>query len=153
MGPPEGDLRRKLALIRCTGRLEPGEDYAYCNTNYLLLDRIMEKTLGHETSSSSRNASSTRSTSNAPSLRSKDVAIADVMSGFHQGHPADLKTDDIGMVATAQDVAVFLRALNTGELLTDKERGIYASIKSSSIRAGCLVTSFALYHADGMRSS
>ncbi len=33
-----------------------------------------------------------------------------------------------GMIATAEDVGLFLRALNTGELLTDKERKIYSSI-------------------------
>jgi len=32
------------------------------------------------------------------------------------------------MVATAQDVGIFLRALNDGSLLNDEEQGIYSSI-------------------------
>ena len=38
------------------------------------------------------------------------------MSGYHIGYPHDLKPDDIGMVATAEDVGKFLRALNNGTL-------------------------------------
>jgi hypothetical protein len=44
------------------------------------------------------------------------------MENFH------LSKADFGMIATAEDVGLFLRALNTGELLTDKERKIYSSI-------------------------
>jgi len=42
------------------------------------------------------------------------VNIEDVMSGYHVGHPFDLKVNDYGMHATAEDVGTFLRALNNG---------------------------------------
>lgn len=147
---PKATFEEKLALIRgAPADFEPGEDYAYCNTNYLLLDRIIEQTIGYASFQFilERILDPLKLTNTFASI--EDVDIADVMSGFHQGHDADLKTDVIGMVATAQDVAVFLRALNTGDLLTDKERGIYASIYEFE-HSGWVpgYQSFALYHAD-----
>ena len=56
------------------------------------------------------------------------VNIYDVMSGYHVGHPFDLKTDEHGMVATAEDVGTFLRALNDGSLFEPGEQEIYSSI-------------------------
>jgi len=147
---PKATFEEKLALIQgAPADFEPGEEYAYCNTNYLLLNRIMEKTLGHGSFQfiQERILNPLRLSHTFASIQ--DVDIADMMSGFHQGHAVDLKTDDIGMVATAQDVAVFLRALNTGELLTEKERGIYVSIYEFE-HSGWVpgYASFALYHAD-----
>jgi hypothetical protein len=60
------------------------------------------------------------------------VNIEDVMSGYHVGYPHDLKTNDYGMHATAEDVGTFLRALNDadrqGTLFEPGEQEIYASI-------------------------
>jgi hypothetical protein len=39
------------------------------------------------------------------------VNIENVMSGNHGGHPFDLKEDENGMLATAEDVGTFLRVL------------------------------------------
>ena len=147
---PKATFEEKLALIQgAPADFQPGEDYAYCNTNYLLLNRIMEKTLGYESFQFIQERILTPLHLSHTFASIQNVDIADMMSGFHQGHAADLKTDDIGMVATAQDVAVFLRALNTGDLLTDKERGIYASIYEFE-HSGWVpgYESFALYHAD-----
>jgi hypothetical protein len=54
----------------------------------------------------------------------------DVMSGYYVGYDMDLKTGDIGsMLATAEDVGKFIRALNNGSVFTDKqEQEIYSSI-------------------------
>jgi len=57
-----------------------------------------------------------------------EVNIDDVMSGYHEGHPFDLKTNDYGMHATPEDVGTFLRALNDGSLFEPGEQEIYASI-------------------------
>ena len=57
-----------------------------------------------------------------------EVNIDEVMSGYHVGHPHDLKTDDYGMHATAEDVGTFLRALNDGSVFEGGEQEIYASI-------------------------
>ena len=57
-----------------------------------------------------------------------EVNVEDVMSGYHVGYPHDLKTNDYGMHATAEDVGIFLRALNDGSLFKQGEQEIYASI-------------------------
>ena len=50
------------------------------------------------------------------------------MSGYHVGHPLDIKTEEQGMLATAEDVGIFLRALNDGSLFDEGEQEIYSSI-------------------------
>ena len=58
-----------------------------------------------------------------------EVSLADVMSGYYVGIEDDIKTADYGsMVATAEDVGLFLRALNDGSLLDEAERQTYSSI-------------------------
>jgi D-alanyl-D-alanine carboxypeptidase len=57
-----------------------------------------------------------------------EVNIEEVMSGYHVGYPYDLKTNDYGMHATAEEVGIFLRALNNGSLFDQGEQEIYASI-------------------------
>lgn len=57
-----------------------------------------------------------------------EVNIEDVMSGYHVGYPFDLKEDEHGMLATAEDVGIFLRALNDGSLFEPGEKEIYSSI-------------------------
>ncbi len=53
----------------------------------------------------------------------------DLMSGYYAGVDQDIKTTDYGsMVATAEDVGIFLRALNDGSLFNDGEQEIYSSI-------------------------
>ena len=78
-----------------------------------------------------------------------DVNIDDVMSGYHVGHPFDLKTDNQGMLATAEDVGVFLRALNDGSLFNEREQEIYLSIYEYNHK-GWLpgYQSIAKYHKD-----
>lgn len=78
-----------------------------------------------------------------------EVNIADVMSGYHVGHPYDLKTDGRGMLATAQDVGTFLRALNDGSLFGQGEQEIYSSIYKYE-HDGWIpgYQSFAKYHKD-----
>jgi len=63
-----------------------------------------------------------------------EVDIDDVMSGYYVGFESDIKTNDYGlngygsMVATVQDVGIFLRALNNGSLFDEGEQAIYSSI-------------------------
>lgn len=124
-----GGYEESLALIlNMPANFEPDKDYEYCNTNYLLLDKIMNDELGYqtyqfieETILEPLNLKHT-----FPSLDS--VNIEDVMSGYHVGYPSDLKDGKHGMLATAEDVGVFLRALNDGSLFEPGEQEIYASI-------------------------
>jgi len=78
-----------------------------------------------------------------------DINMDDVMSGYHVGHPFDLKADEHGMLATAEDVGIFLRALNDGSLFEPGEQEIYSSIYKYE-HAGWVpgYQSFAEYHED-----
>jgi len=78
-----------------------------------------------------------------------EVNIDDVMSGYHVGYPLDLKTNDYGMHATAEDVGTFLRALNDGTLFEPGEQEIYSSIYEYE-HSGWVpgYQSFAKYHKD-----
>jgi hypothetical protein len=78
-----------------------------------------------------------------------EVNIDEVMSGYHVGHPYDLKTDKQGMLASAEDVGIFLRALNDGSVFNEGEQEIYSSIyvyEHSGWVPG--YQSFAEYHKD-----
>ena len=57
-----------------------------------------------------------------------EVNMDDVMSGYHVGYPFDLKAANQGMVASAEDVGIFLRALNDGSLFDEGEEEIYSAI-------------------------
>ena len=126
---PTQSNEESLALILDQpANFEPGKDYEYCNTNYLLINKIMDDELGYgnfqfilEEILIPLNLNNTFGTLN-------EVNIDDVMSGYHVGHAFDLKTDNMGMLATAEDVGIFLFALNDGSLLSEKEQAIYSSI-------------------------
>lgn len=126
---PTETYEESLALILDKpSNFEPGEDYEYCNTNYLLINKIMDDVLGyanfrfiHEEILTPLNLTNTFSSLS-------EVNIDNVMSGYHVGYPHDLKVNDYGMHATAEDVGTFLRALNDGSLFEQGEQEIYASI-------------------------
>ena len=126
---PTGTYEESLALILDQpANFEPGEDYEYCNTNYLLINKIMDDVLGYQNFQFIQQEilDPLNLKHTYPSL--KEVNFDDVMSGYHVGHPFDLKSDEHGMLATAADVGVFLRALNDGSLFKQGEQEIYASV-------------------------
>ncbi|NVK56527.1 MAG: beta-lactamase family protein [Alteromonadaceae bacterium] len=126
---PTHTYEDSLALI--TGKpanFAPGEAYEYCNTNYLLLNKIMDNELGYDNFQFIEQEILTPLHLNHTFRSLAEVDIEDVMSGYHVGHPHDLKTDEHGMLATAEDVAGFLRALNNGAVFDEGEQDIYASV-------------------------
>ncbi len=50
------------------------------------------------------------------------------MSGYYVGIEGDLKANENGMLATAGDVGIFLRALNDESVFGEGEQEIYSSI-------------------------
>jgi hypothetical protein len=77
------------------------------------------------------------------------VDINDVMSGYYVGVDTDFKLIDTGMVAPAEDVGIFIRALNDGSLLSDEEQAIYTSIYEYEHTGWVLgYYSIARYHED-----
>lgn len=147
---PTESYEESLALILDKpANFEPGEDYEYCNTNYLLINKIMDDELGYGNFQFIREEILIPlSLSNTFSSLS-EVNIDDVMSGYHVGYPHDLKENDYGMHATAEDVGTFLRALNDGSLFEPGEQEIYQSIYEYK-HAGWVpgYQSFAEYYED-----
>lgn len=83
-----------------------------------------------------------------------DVDPDQVSSGYYTAYGGDVKPLDFvppggSMVATAQDVGIFLRALNDGSLLDDDEQAVYSSVYEYE-HTGLLpgYQSIARYHKD-----
>ena len=126
---PTDTYEESLALILDKpANFKPGEDYEYCNTNYLLINKIMDDELGYGNFQFIQERILTPLNLNNTFSSLNEVNMEDVMSGYHVGYPHDLKENDYGMHATAEDVGTFLRALNDGSVFEDGEREIYASI-------------------------
>ena len=126
---PTETFEESLALISgFPANFEPGEDYEYCNTNYLLINKIMDDELGYSNFQFIKEEILIPLGLKSTFSSLGEVNFNDVMSGYHVGYPHDLKANDHGMHATAKDVGIFLRALNQGSLFAPEEQEIYSSI-------------------------
>ena len=126
---PTETYEESLALILDKpANFEPGEDYEYCNTNYLLINKIMDDALGYPNFQFIKEEILKPLNLNHTFGSLSEVNMDDVMSGYHVGYPYDLKADEHGMLATAEDVGTFLRALNDESLFEQEEQEIYSSI-------------------------
>lgn len=126
---PTATFDDSLALILDKpANFKPGEDYEYCNTNYLLINKIMDDELGYSNFRYIQQRILMPLNLNNTFSSLADVNINDVMSGYHVGHPYDLKADEHGMIATAEDVGIFLRALIEGTVFDEGEQEIYSSV-------------------------
>lgn len=147
---PTKTFEESLALILDKpANFEPGEDYEYCNTNYLLINKIMDDVLGYENFQFIQQEILHPLNLEHTFASLSDVDIEEVMSGYHVGYPDDLKGNDHGMHATAEDVGIFLRALNDGSVFEPGEQEIYSSIYEYE-HGGWVpgYQSFAKYHQD-----
>jgi D-alanyl-D-alanine carboxypeptidase len=131
--PPKTNSENLELILNKPADFEPGKKYQYSNTNYLLIGEILDKTLGYSFHQYiKREILMPLKLKNTYGLLS-DVDLDSVMSGYNIGYDGDLKYYDFtspagSMVATAEDVGIFLRALNDGSLLNDNEQAIYSSI-------------------------
>ena len=152
---PQTDINQSLELVLDKpADFKPDAGYSYSNTNYLLIGRILDKVLGyshHQYIDSEILAP--LGLKNTYNLLSQ-VESEDVVSGYWYQYDNDLMDLDFvipggSMVATAQDVGIFLRALNDGSLLNDDEQAIYSSIYAYE-HTGWLpgYQSIARYHKD-----
>jgi len=126
--PKESNKEKLELILDKPASFEPDKDYEYSNTNYLLLSEIMDKVLGYVHFQFIQEKILNRLNLKNTFRSLSDVNIDDVMSGYHVGYPLDLKTDKQGMLASAEDVGIFLRALNDGSLFDEGEQEIYSSI-------------------------
>ena len=105
----------------------PDEDYAYSNSNYLLLQKIITEVTGAPHSEYIKKVLLNPMGLTRTFFSVNEVNQDEMMSGYHLGYEADLRHLDQGYVSTAQEVAIFLRALNEGTFFSEQEQQIYAS--------------------------
>jgi D-alanyl-D-alanine carboxypeptidase len=104
---------------------KPNEGYEYSNTNYLLLRRIMDVVLGYSHNDYIKEKILEPLKLKNTFFSITDVNLDDVMSGYYVGYEEDFKAREYGMLATAEDVGIFLRALNDGSVFDKGEQEIY----------------------------
>ncbi len=148
--PPESSEEALELALDLPTNFEPDEDYGYSNTNYMLISNIIDKVVGYSHDQYIKEEILIPLELNNTFSSLSEVDIDDVMSGYYVGIEADLKTDNSGvMIATAEDVGIFLRALNDGSLFDEGEQAIYSSIyvyEHTGLIPG--YQSFAKYHKD-----
>ena len=153
--PPKSSKEALELALDLPASFEPDEDYGYSNTNYLLLSELIEKLMGYSHHQYIKDEILIPLELNHTFSSLHEVDIDDVMSGYYVGFEPDIKTNDYGlngygsMVATAQDVGIFLRALNDGSLLSEDEQAIYSSVYEYE-HTGSVpgYSSIARYHED-----
>lgn len=128
---PESTEKERLELVLdLPSNFAPDTDEQYSNTNYLLLGMLIEKVTGGKKFDYIQQKILLPLDLHDTYGSIKDVDLEKVMSGYYVGYDQDLKTDDNGlMLATAADLAKFIRALNKGDVFTDtKEQALYSSL-------------------------
>jgi len=131
--PPKANRENLELVLDKPAEFTPDKNYGYSNTNYLLIGEVLDKTLGfNHHQFIKREILIPLKLNNTYSLLS-EVDLDDLMSGYYVGYDDDLKFNDFinpagSMIATAQDVAIFLRALNDGSVFKAGEQEIYSSI-------------------------
>lgn len=131
--PPENSKEALELVLDLPADFEPDKKYRYSNTNYLLISELIEKVTDMSKFEYIR-----QEILHPLGLKNTfgsvhEVNIDDVMSGYYVGIEEDIKTSEYGskltsMIATAEDVGIFLRALNDGFLFDEGEQEIYSSI-------------------------
>jgi D-alanyl-D-alanine carboxypeptidase len=152
---PEEDYLTTASLIFDEpADFPPDKKYRYSNTNYLLIGEILDRTLEYSHHDYIKtNILIPLGLNNTYSLYS-EVDPDDVVSGYFIGYDPDLKANDStrpggSMVASAEDVGIFLRALIDGTLFNAEEQAIYSSVYVYE-HTGWLdgYTSIARYYSD-----
>ncbi|MCF8259877.1 MAG: beta-lactamase family protein [Melioribacteraceae bacterium] len=129
MNPPKNNKEALDLVLDLPANFEPGEDYEYSNTNYLLISELIEKVTGYGKFEFIKQEILSPLGLKNTFGSIHEVNMDNLMSGYYVGVEEDIKTTDYGsMVASAEDVGIFLRALNEGSLFDDGEQEIYTSI-------------------------
>lgn len=148
--PPKNNQESLALVLDKPAEFEPGSDYQYSNTNYLLLAEIIDLRLGysHQQYILKEILQPLDLKHTYASMREVDPVL--LMSGYHVGYDLDIKSNFFGsMLATAEDVGIFLRALNDKSLFSESEQKIYTSVYEYG-HTGLLpgYSSIARYHED-----
>ena len=126
---------------------KPGKDYEYSNTNYILLRQIMDKVLAYNHHEYIKEKILIPLNLKNTYFTIDEVDINDLMSGYYVGIEKDFKFRDNGMIATAEDMGIFIRALNDGSVFQKGEQEIYPyKYEHGGLAVG--YQSLAEYHED-----
>jgi CubicO group peptidase (beta-lactamase class C family) len=129
INPPENNKQALALVLDLPANFEPDEDYEYSNTNYLLISEIISKVTGRSHFQYIKEEILIPLGLKNTYGSIHDINMDDLMSGYYVGVDHDIKTTDYGsMIATAEDVGIFIRALNDGTLFKKGEREVYSSI-------------------------
>lgn len=134
---------------------EPDKKRSYSNTNYLIIGEILDRTLGYSHLYFIKSEIIEPLGLQNTYCLASEIDSTDIMSGYYAETSYDYKTIEEhtrpggSMVATAEDVGIFLRALIDGALLTAEEQEIYSSVYAYE-HTGWVngYTSIARYHKD-----
>ena len=127
--PPESRQETLEYALALPANFEPGEDYGYSNTNYMLIEDLIDKTLGYSNQQFIKEEILIPLGLKNTFGSLQEVDIDNVMSGYYVGIDQDFKFEDTGlMLATAEDVGIFIRSLNDGSVFKEGEQEIYSSV-------------------------
>ncbi|MDM7861987.1 serine hydrolase domain-containing protein [Alteromonas sp. ASW11-36] len=150
-GGPSTTTAEALALIAgLPATFEPNQGYEYSNTNYLLIAEIIKAATGLDKRQIISDEILLPLNLSNTFFHLADIDVNALVSGYHVNTPGDMKTVNYGsMIATAQDLGKFIRALNTGQILDSKEDEIYTTLYPRS-HTGLIpgYQSIARYHAE-----
>jgi len=129
VNPPETRQEKLEYALDLPASFKPDKGYEYSNTNYMLISDLIDKVVGYSHQQYIKEEILIPLNLNNTFGSLHDVNIDDVMSGYYVGIKNDIKTDYSGlMIATAQDVGMFLRALNDGTVFNEGEQEIYSYV-------------------------
>jgi D-alanyl-D-alanine carboxypeptidase len=131
--PPQSSKEALELVLDMPANFEPDQDFEYSNTNYLLITQLIEKVTGVSKFQYIEDEILAPLELKHTFGSIREVNNAKVMSGYHVDVDEDLKDSEYGtkitsMIATPEDVGIFLRALTNGSVFNDGEKEIYASI-------------------------
>lgn len=144
----QGNGQNALAFaLDLPASFAPDQGYEYSNTNYLLLRRIMDDILGYNHNEYIKSKILQPLQLKNTFFSITEVDLDNVMSGYYVGFDEDFKEREYGMMATAEDVGKFLRALNDGSIFDSGEQELYPYVYD---HGGLVVgyQSLAEYHKD-----
>ena len=133
INPPKANKENLELVLDKAADFEPNEKYSYSNTNYLLIGEILDKALGYSHHQYIKTEILIPLELNNTYSLLNEVDLEDLMSGYYVGYDNDMKYNDFinpagSMIASAEDVGIFLRALNDGSVFNENEQEIYSSI-------------------------
>lgn len=150
--PPQKASENLALVLHKPANFSPGSQYQYSNTNYLLIDSIINTSLTYPSSQYLRDSILSPMGLKNTYLDFKEIVEPNrIMSGYYVGYAEDLKAQFNGsMLTTAADLASFIRALNDGTAFRDsEEEALYHSLYSSG-HSGLIpgYQTLAFYQAD-----